>query len=102
MIVRTGGVRARDDSGVLGDAAHGRGGQLGQADGATAHKIAACGLSPGCVRIQTTASRGLRLLLDSSGCVLMVLVVQSNVLKDGSWVGARDGRIIRAEGMIEG
>ena len=36
------------------------------------------------------------------GCVLMVAVVQSNVLKDGSWVGARDGRIIRAEGMIEG
>ena len=33
---------------------------------------------------------------------MVVVAVQSNVLKDGSWVGARDGRIIRAEGMIEG
>ena len=33
---------------------------------------------------------------------MVVMVVQSNVLKDGSWVGARDGKVIRAEGMIEG
>ena len=91
MVVRTGGVRARDDSGVLGDAAHGRGGQLGQADCALTFELTELTFEP----TELTFS-------DSLGCVLMVVVAQSNVLKDGSWVGARDGKVIRAEGMIEG
>eukprot|EP01045_Picozoa_sp_COSAG04_P024862 COSAG04_NODE_3172_length_3091_cov_1.249332_4_plen_93_part_00 len=92
MIVRAGGVRARDDSGVLGDAAHGRGGQLGQADCALTFELT----------LELTELTELT-FVGLAGCVLMVVVVvQSNVLKDGSWVGARDGRIIRAEGMIEG
>ena len=45
---------------------------------------------------------GLATFVGLVGCVLMVVVAQSNVLKDGSWVGARDGKVIRAEGMIEG
>ena len=92
MSVRAGGVRARDDSGVLGDAAHGRGGQLGQADGALTFELT----------LELTFEPTELTFVGLVGCVLMVVVAQSNVLKDGSWVGARDGKVIRAEGMIEG
>ena len=93
MIVRAGGVRARDDSGVLGDAAHGRGGQLGQADCALTFELT----------LELTFEPTELTFVGLVGCVLIGLIVaQSNVLKDGSWVGARDGKVIRADGMIEG